>query len=79
MVIPPANTGSDNRSKKAVIKIDHTNKGSRCIVIPGARIFIMVVIKLIAPSKLEIPDKCKLKITKSTAPPECDASLDNGG
>jgi len=30
----------------------------------------MVVIKLIAPSIEEAPDKCKLKIARSTAPPE---------
>jgi hypothetical protein len=30
----------------------------------------MVVIKFIAPSKEEIPARCKLKIAKSTEPPE---------
>jgi len=30
----------------------------------------MVVIKLIAPKIDEIPDKCKLKMAKSTEPPE---------
>jgi len=30
----------------------------------------IVVIKLIAPKILLAPDKCKLKIAKSTAPPE---------
>jgi hypothetical protein len=29
-----------------------------------------VVIKLIAPNKEDIPAKCKLKIAKSTDPPE---------
>jgi hypothetical protein len=28
--------------------------------------------KLIAPNKEEIPARCKLKIAKSTDPPECD-------
>ena len=49
MVIPPAKTGKDNNSKKAVINTAHTNKGKRCICIPGARILRIVVIKLIAP------------------------------
>jgi hypothetical protein len=31
----------------------------------------MVEIKLIEPNKEEIPDKCKLKIAKSTEGPEC--------
>jgi len=31
----------------------------------------IVVIKLIAPKIEEIPDKCKLKIAKSTAADEC--------
>jgi hypothetical protein len=30
------------------------------------------VIKLIAPNKEETPARCKLKIAKSTLPPECD-------
>ena len=35
--------------------------------------------KFIAPNKEEIPAKCKLKIAKSTEPPECATILDNGG
>jgi len=38
-----------------------------------------VTIKLIAPSKEDIPARCRLNIAKSTAPPECDCILDNGG
>jgi len=33
--------------------------------------FIIVVIKLAAPKIDETPAKCKLKIAKSTEPPEC--------
>lgn len=29
MVIAPAKTGKDNKSKNAVIKTDHTNSGKR--------------------------------------------------
>ena len=39
----------------------------------------MVVIKFAAPKILLAPDKCKLKIPKSTAPPECAVILLNGG
>jgi hypothetical protein len=53
-----------------VIKIDHTYKGNLCIVIPGALILKIVVIKLILPKIEAAPDKCKLKIAKSTDGPE---------
>jgi hypothetical protein len=43
------------------------------------RIFIIVTIKFIAPAILEMPARCKLKIAKSTAGPECDIISDNGG
>jgi len=70
IVIAPASTGSDNNNNTAVIKTAHTNRGSLCIVIPGALIFIIVVIKFIAPNIDDIPARCKLKIAKSTEPPE---------
>jgi hypothetical protein len=35
--------------------------------------------KLIAPNNEEIPAKCKLKIAKSTEPPECDWIPAKGG
>jgi len=71
MVIAPAKTGKDRKSKKAVIKIDQTINGNLCMDKPGARIFKIVVIKLIAPKIEEAPAKCKLKIAKSTEGPEC--------
>jgi len=40
---------------------------------------MIVTIKLIAPKIDETPAKCKLKIAKSTAPPECARIPDNGG
>lgn len=79
IVIAPANTGNDNINKKAVINIAHTNRGNRCIVIPGALMLKIVVIKLTVPKIEEIPDRCKLKIAKSTEPPEWNPMLDNGG
>ena len=79
IVIAPANTGNDKINKKAVIKVAHTNNGNLCKVIPGALILKIVVIKLVAPNKDEIPAKCKLKIAKSTEPPEWNSILAKGG
>jgi len=50
-----------------------------CKLIPLVLIFNTVVIKLIAPNNEDIPVKCKLKIAKSTEPPEWDWIPDNGG
>jgi hypothetical protein len=66
----PAKTGNDNNNNTAVINTAQANRGSLCIVKPGALIFIIVVIKLEAPNIELIPAKCKLKIAKSTDPPE---------
>jgi len=79
IVIAAAKTGKDNSNKNAVIKTDHTNKGTKRIFIPGTRIFKIVTIKFIAPNKEDNPAKCKLKIAKSTEPPECASILDKGG
>jgi hypothetical protein len=66
IVIAPANTGSDNSNRIVVIKIDHKNNGIRSNVREKDRIFIIVVIKLIAPKIDEMPARCKEKIVKST-------------
>jgi len=79
IVIAPANTGNDNNNNHAVINTAHTNNGILCIVIPGALIFIIVVIKFIAPSIDAIPAKCRLNIAKSTLPPLWYSIDDNGG
>ena len=63
----------------AVTKIAHTNNGNLCKDIPLVLIFKVVLIKLIAPNIEDIPARCKLKIAKSTEPPECDWTPDNGG
>jgi hypothetical protein len=62
-----------------VIKTDQTYNGILQILIPGARILKIVVIKLIEPKIEAAPDKCKLKIAKSTDGPECACALLNGG
>ena len=79
IVIAPARTGKDNNNKKAVTKIDHAKRGILCIVIPGALILKIVVIKLIAPRIDEAPARCKLNIARSIAGPGCPAFEDNGG
>jgi len=79
IVIAPAKTGKLNKSRKAVIKTLQTNNCNLNIVIPGALILKIVTIKFIAPSNDETPAKCKEKIAKSTAAPECAAIEDNGG
>lgn len=43
IVIPPANTGSESKSKIAVMKIAQQNNGSLCIDIPGCRMLRIVV------------------------------------
>jgi hypothetical protein len=70
IVIAPANTGSDNSRRTAVIRTDHTNNGIESNDIDADRMFIIVVMKLIAPRIDEAPAKCKLKIARSTEIPE---------
>jgi hypothetical protein len=70
IVIAPAKTGNDNRSKNAVINTDQTIKGNLFIVIPGDRMLKIVVMKLIAPNIELAPLTCKLNIAKSTLGPE---------
>ena len=41
--------------------------------------FNAVIIKLIAPNNDDTPDKCRLKIAKSTDAPEWDCTLARGG
>jgi len=70
MVIAPANTGNDNNNKNAVINNAHKNNGILCISKCAGFILNIVVMKFIAPNNDEAPAKCKLKIAKSTEPPE---------
>jgi hypothetical protein len=69
IVIAPANTGNVNNNNTAVIITAHPNKVNLCNLTPGVLMFIIVVIKFIAPNKLLTPDKCKAKIAKSTLGP----------
>lgn len=79
IVMAPANTGSLKISRKAVIKTDQTNRGSRSNVIPGARIFIMVVINFIDASIDDAPARCKENIARSTDLPAWVILLERGG
>ena len=65
IVIAPASTGSASSSRKAVTRIDQTNSGIRCSVMPGARMLKIVVMKLIAPMIDEAPARCSEKIAMS--------------
>lgn len=62
-----------------MINTAHTNRGNLCISNLGDLILIIVVIKLIAPKRELTPAKCNEKIAKSTLPPECASTPDNGG
>lgn len=68
--MPPAKTGKDNNKSTAVISTDQTNNGNLYKCIPGTLMFRIVVIKFIAPSRDDMPAKCKLNIAKSTDAPE---------
>jgi hypothetical protein len=70
IVIAPAKTGKDINTYKAGRKTAETKRGVRCAFIPGTLMFKIVTIKLIAPRIDDTPAKCKLKIAKSTDPPE---------
>jgi len=52
------------------MRTDHTNRGIESKFIEDDRMFMMVVMKLIAPRMEEAPAKCKLKIARSTEMPE---------
>lgn len=79
IVIAPAKTGKDSKSKTAVIKTDHTNKGVALNLITGDRILRIVVIKLMAPKILETPARCSEKIVKSTEAEAWAIFPDRGG
>jgi hypothetical protein len=79
IVIAEAKTGNDSSSKKDVIRMDQTNKFNLWNLRLFVLMLIIVQIKFIAPNKDAIPAKCKLKIAKSTEPPECDIIPDKGG
>ena len=64
MVTTPASTGMTAISRKAVISQVHTNRGIFIRVIPGARMFRMVAITLMAPMIDDTPMMCTANIKK---------------
>lgn len=75
----PARTGKDRRSKIAVTRTAHANKGIRSSSIPKIRKLPNVLMKFTAPNSDEIPAKCKEKIAKSTDAPLWAIFLLRGG
>ena len=69
IVIPAARTGRERRSKTAVIRTAHTNRGVWYCEIAGGFMLMMVVMKLMAPRIEEIPARWREKIVKSTDAP----------
>lgn len=62
-----------------MIRTDQTNRGMASILMAEDRIFIIVVIKLIAPRIEETPARCKLKMARSTEIPEWNMFPAKGG
>ena len=79
MVMAPAKTGRESNSKIAVTRVAQVKRGMLCRETPGARMLIVVTMKLMAPKVLLIPARCSAKMAMSTEAPLCDCSPDNGG
>jgi hypothetical protein len=75
----PAKTGKDSSSSTAVMRTDHTNKGIESKFIEEERMFMIVVIKLMAPRIEDAPARCSLKMAKSTEIPEWKRFPARGG
>lgn len=79
IVIAPASTGKERRSKMAVILTAQTKRDICSSWSPFHRILIIVVIKFRAPRIDETPAKCREKIAKSTDGPAWAIFLARGG
>ena len=75
----PASTGTASSSRNAVTRIDQANSGILCMVMPGARMLKIVVMKLIAPSSELAPARCRAKMPMSTEASGWPISEDSGG
>lgn len=69
MVRAPANTGRARIKRPTVTSTDQMNKGIFSVGIPSIRLFIIVVVKLIAPSSEDNPAMWRERIVRSTAGP----------
>ena len=65
MVTVPASTGITAIIKNAVINHVHTKIGIFIMVMPGARILMMVAMILMDPMMEDKPNKCMARIIKS--------------
>ena len=74
IVTAPANTGITAISRYAVISQDHENSGILSSVMPGARMFMIVTMMLIAPMIEEAPIRWIAKIASGNASPVCSTS-----
>jgi hypothetical protein len=79
IVIAPARTGRESSNSKAVIAIDHTNRGIRSGFMLFGFILIVVVMKFTAPKIDETPARCSEKIARSTVAPAWAIPLARGG
>ena len=79
IVIAPARTGSDKSNRRAVMAIDHTNRGIRSGFMLLGFMLIVVVMKLTAPRIEDTPAKCREKMAKSTDAPAWAIPLARGG
>lgn len=75
----PARTGRESNKRIAVTSTAQANKGRRSSSNPKVRRLLKVLIKFTAPSKDEIPARCREKIAKSTEGPEWAIFLLKGG
>ena len=62
-----------------MISTDQTNSGIRNIVMPGARMLMIVAMKLIEPRIDAAPAICIDRMTKSAAGPGVPTVEENGG
>ncbi len=68
-MIAPASTGSDSRSRRAVMATDHTNRGIRSGFMFFGFMLIVVEMKFTAPRIDDTPAKCNEKMARSTDAP----------
>lgn len=78
-MIAPARTGNDRSNSRAVIAIDHTNRGIRSGFMFFGFMLIVVVMKFTAPRIEDTPAKWSEKMAKSTEAPACAIPLARGG
>lgn len=69
IVIAPASTGRDSRSRTAVMKTDQENSGVCCGFCLVFRVLMIVLMKFMAPMIELAPARCREKIVRSTDAP----------